>query len=154
MIVLTHLDSKKDDRAMIEEDVSRQFDDIFGIKPRIISVSSTRYQKGMMENKNLLVKKSGYHELLSALGNKLQETQGNRKEKYLGKIEAKVNDVLAFLDDKQKEIRARLDAIREKDKEIIAEFKKKQDRANETIKRAWQIYLESIKTPDFDKSEA
>ena len=72
LLLLTRLDKKSaKDAARVEEKAQKQIREIFGAEMNSAAVSSTRYIKGTLENKNLLVERSGYGECLQSLGRKI-----------------------------------------------------------------------------------
>ena len=60
IFILTNLDKKEGSGSdQIINKVQRQINMIFGGDPKLMSISSTRYSKGILENKPLMVEKSG-----------------------------------------------------------------------------------------------
>jgi len=108
IFVLTNLDKKEGTGSEhIAAKIQQQLETIFGGKPNLVSVSSTRYAKGVLEKKALMVEKSGIPALKSVLYAKAakigEQVQGVRRKKA-GKAYDAIDAHLLSLMDK-----ARLD---------------------------------------------
>ena len=68
IFVLTNLDKKEGSGSeQIIGKVQQQINTIFGGEPKLMCISSTRYSKGILENKQFLVEKSGIPALKTAI---------------------------------------------------------------------------------------
>jgi|GEM_PF-1196944 len=143
IVVLTHLDKKENDQALIEKDIREQFKNIFGLQPVIISVSSSRYLKGVNENKNLLVQKSNYSKLNRYLGEKTLDIVKIKKERYLKKAQKEAESILMKMRELQKKMTLDIEKEENEYSELHEEFASLVEKANTNIKNAYSNYLKS-----------
>jgi len=95
------------DKANNEEDIantikkmSKQILDIFNTNATIISVSATRYTKGKLENKKLLVKKSNIEILEEMIKNFSDEVSESIRETRKKRLENKYDNLIKQLSSK------------------------------------------------------
>jgi predicted GTPase len=75
IFVLSRVDNIEDEKDihLTIDKMKNQINEIFNIKPLIIPVSATRYKKGNIENKNILIKKSNLESLENAIIELIEE---------------------------------------------------------------------------------
>jgi hypothetical protein len=144
IVVLSHLDKKENEQIIIEKEVRKQFNNIFGIVPQIISISSSRYLKGVTENKNLLAEKSNYTKLHKALGEMTLDIVKNKKQRYLKKAQKETESILIKLRKIQKDLTKEVESKKMEHYILHDEFSDLVRKANTTIEKAYSNYLRTI----------
>ena len=117
IFVLSKVDNIEDEKDIdLEIDkMKEQINEIFNIKPLIISVSALRYKKGNIENKNILIKRSNLqllehiiNELIEKFKQSILETRKERLQNIYDELIKKSNSKFQekkFELSKQKNIR-------------------------------------------------
>ncbi|MDY0362908.1 MAG: GTPase [Desulforegulaceae bacterium] len=144
IVVLSHLDKKEKDQIIIEKDIRNQFISIFGIQPQIISISSSRYLKGVNENKNLLTEKSNYAKLHKTLGEMTLDIVKNKKQRYLKKAQNETESILIKLRKLQKDLSIQVEKKNMEHYILHDKFSELVGKANNTIEKAYSNYLRTI----------
>lgn len=100
IVVLTQLD-KSQNRSIeeIRDKVLEQIEMGFGLVPACFLLSNTRYQKGSLEHKNVLIQKSGIPELALHLDNLIENIKTDLDESRIERTKAKRLSLLKSLDD-------------------------------------------------------
>lgn len=103
IFVLSKVDNIEDEKDIdLEIDkMKEQINEIFNIKPLIISVSALRYKKGNIENKNILIKRSNLqllehiiNELIEKFKQSILETRKERLQNIYDELIKKSNSQL------------------------------------------------------------
>lgn len=101
IFVLTNLDKKEASGSeQIVDKVKQQIHNIFGGQAKLISASSTRYSKGMRENKQLMVEKSGIPALKTVIytkAAKISDKVLNDRKKKAGKAFDAIDNLIKSL---------------------------------------------------------
>ena len=129
LLLLTRLDEKSpEEAARIEEKIQSQLKKIFGKKLDSALISSTRYIKGCLEGKNILLERSGYMDCLKTLGQKIDFCKydaGNERKIRLKKcveaINNKLNQVLNTKKDAYAKYKSQLNAALSNANSLILE---------------------------------
>lgn len=100
IVILTQLD-KSQNRSIeeIRDKVLEQIEMGFGLVPACFLLSNTRYQKGSLEHKNVLIQKSGIPELALHLESLIENIQTDLEASRIQRTEAKRVSLLKSLDD-------------------------------------------------------
>lgn len=100
IVVLTQLD-KSQNRSIeeIRDKVLEQIEMGFGLVPVCFQLSNTRYQKGSIEHKNVLIQKSGIPELALHLDRLIENIQTDLEQSRIERTEAKRLSLLKSLDE-------------------------------------------------------
>ena len=141
VFVLTHLDKKESDKKMVESKVKKQVQEIFSAQPSVVSISSSRYLKGMLENKPILVKQSNYAHLNKIIGEKTKNVSQQKKKRYHGRIEEKAKDLKKILLVTREQLEKEIDQLESVHRANYTEFRKKVKNANANIAKAYALYL-------------
>ena len=144
IFVLTHLDKKESDRKMVEAEVCKQVKKIFGSQPAAVSVSSSRYLKGVPENKQVLVKKSNYAALNKIIGEKTTTVSRDKKKRYQGRIDEKAKHLKSVLFAARDQKEVEIEQLEAEHRTACNAFKKKVKDANANVAKAYALYLVKI----------
>jgi GTP1/Obg family GTP-binding protein len=147
--VLTNLDKiGKEGVSKIKRKITLQMSEIINWNGPVISVSSTRYQKGKMEDKQLLEKSSGYEQLFSSLAEMKKKVASTIMESrslvISGKITSMIKEV-EFELESLKSMKNKLQCIyeeREREYNTIAE------EANRLLDITFKNYLTQLLRED------
>lgn len=106
VLVLTQLDKDQDGALdSIQRRVMQQVQDFIGVQPLCYQVSNTRFRKGTLENKAVLVQKSGIPALAEHLGALSQEIKATIEAVRSSRQQALKTELLKTLDQAIKEER-------------------------------------------------
>jgi len=102
VFVVSRVDKANNDDDIVKtiEKMSRQILDIFNTKPTIIPVSATRYTKGQLENKKLMIKKSNIESLEQSLKILSDKLSAEIKETREIRLKNKYDDLIKQLNSK------------------------------------------------------
>ncbi len=147
LFVLTHLDGvegQKDKVQLVENTLRKQIEDIFGVAPSVISVSSSKYQKGCLENKALLEKNSNYSTLRKELAEKIEHSTRTKKEKDRLRIKTQAEGLKKTLSGVREGFVSEIMEIEAQHKEQCEEFRADVKAASEKVERAYSIYVDKV----------
>ncbi|MGE4319553.1 MAG: GTPase [Deferribacterales bacterium] len=143
IFVLTHMEGN-DDYEIVVNEIKKQVSDIYGIEPSVIPVASHSYQKGMKEEKRLLVKKSNYTALHSLISEKQEESMQSKNERYKDKLLSKAEEIRTKLTEQQKELVMKIVAIDKKRHDAENDFLTLLQAENKKIQRAYNTYKDKM----------
>ena len=124
--------------------MGRQVEEIFGNRPMVVSVSSSRYLKGVPEEKPVLVKKSNYAALNKIVGEKTQNVSRQKKERYQGRIDEKAKHLKSVLFAARDLREVEIEQLESTHREACKAFKDKIQATNEKVAKAYAHYLAKL----------
>jgi small GTP-binding protein len=115
VFVMTHLADVEAQSAAIISQIDKQVTQIFGASPLIKSISSMRYRKGLSENKQILIERSGIPSLVACLHHQANALSANISQQRMARlnsliqaIELDIQETMAILQNKRQEVATQL----------------------------------------------
>lgn len=139
VFVLSRIDGleNSEDIKRTQEKMMNQINSIFYSYPIIVPVSASRYLKGILEKKQIMIKKSNielFEKRISQLKIKLEKSIKERKE---NRFKDKCNELINKLEIQNIEIDSKINKLNNENNKIIKNFNNDIKKIEETLKNLY-----------------